>query len=48
VIKSYEHGECTADMTNAMGILESTLRTISKQAEKIKEGSNKCNDNDNY
>jgi hypothetical protein len=48
MIKSYEHDECTVDITNAMGILKSTSRIISIQAEKIKEGCNKCNENDNY
>jgi hypothetical protein len=29
----YEHNECTVDKANAMGIPESTLKTIRKQAE---------------
>jgi hypothetical protein len=36
VIKRYEHIECTVDKANAMGILESTLRIIRKQTEKMK------------
>jgi hypothetical protein len=37
VIKRYECNRCTAGIANAMGIPESTLRTIRKEAEKIKE-----------
>jgi hypothetical protein len=37
VMKRYERNEHTVDVANAMGILESTLRTIRKQAEKITE-----------
>jgi hypothetical protein len=36
-IKRYEHKECMVDTVNAMGIYKSTLRTIRKQGEKIKE-----------
>jgi hypothetical protein len=37
MIKRYEHNEWTLDKASVMGILESTLRIIRKQAEKIKE-----------
>jgi hypothetical protein len=37
VIKRYECNESTVDIASAVGILESTLRTISKQVEKMKE-----------
>jgi predicted aconitase len=37
VIRRYEHNERMVDMVNAMGIPKSTLRTIRKQADKIKE-----------
>jgi hypothetical protein len=32
-LKGYEHNECTADKANAVGIPETTLKTIRKQAE---------------
>jgi transposase-like protein len=37
MIKRYEHNEHAVDIVNAMGISESTLRTIRKQADKVKE-----------
>jgi hypothetical protein len=37
VIKRYECNESMADIANANGIPKQTLRTIRKQAEKIKE-----------
>jgi hypothetical protein len=37
VIMRYEHNERTVDIVNAMRIPESTLRTIRKQGDKIKE-----------
>jgi hypothetical protein len=33
----YERNECTVDIVSAVGIPELTLRTIRKQADKIKE-----------
>jgi hypothetical protein len=39
VIKWYEHNKCKVDITNAMGMPESNLSTIRKQAEKIKESN---------
>jgi hypothetical protein len=41
VIKRHECNEHMVDIASAMGILKLTLRTIRKQAEKIKE-SCKC------
>jgi glucosamine 6-phosphate synthetase-like amidotransferase/phosphosugar isomerase protein len=37
VTKRYEHNKCKVDIANAMGIPKLTLRTIRKQAEKLKK-----------